>query len=186
MVVARLFEMSMLISICALAAAACGGGEEPVGPAEVACPVGVDCLIGVPPVTVLIAAAAIPAGGLMVTVTHSTGAPVSPTLVPGSAWEIQPSGTAFDPPAQVTIDYSGLSLQSLAGVLPAELGIYKVVAEGDRYGGGHHGESRDSIDLVAQHVWRPRGAGRERCCHAGERHAGPWRHGAADCGGPRR
>lgn len=119
----RLSAIRIVFASC-LAFGACEA-VQPID-AEVSCPAGSDCTIVVPPVTVFVPAAAIPAAGLDLTISSSTTAPTAPSLVPGSAWDIEPSGATFTPPAQVTVDYSGIALASVPGVLPRELGIYKV------------------------------------------------------------
>ncbi len=76
-------------------------------------------------VQLFIPAAAIPETGLDITAQPAINPTGSMTLVPGTAWDVGPTGTTFSPRAQLTVDYDAASVQGLAGVRQSELGVYK-------------------------------------------------------------
>ncbi len=103
--------------------------DEPVDDVVllVNCPPGRDCnfVSSDGRVHLLIPAAAIPETGLDITAKPASNPTGSMTLVPGTARDVGPTGTTFNPRAQLSIAYDTAFVQGLAGVRESELGLYK-------------------------------------------------------------
>lgn len=132
---------------------ACAGATE----VRRTCPAGENCVIAEFPIRIEIPAAAIPAGGLDLTMTQVNNPPDSTTIVPGATWTVGPAGTQFSPPATLMGLVAAADLSGLDGVHSSELRLYSrqgdawVAVPGQTYDAGA-GTLTASIEAVGTYT----------------------------------